>query len=175
MAQLIEVRVPDIGDYKDVEVIEVAVQPGDAVAQEATLITLETEKATMDVPSTAAGVVREVKVQRGSRVSRGDLIALVEGEGAGAALAQAAPASVAAAPAAVTELSAPSASPAIAPPAASVPAPRPASAAAPGAERVIAPGFSTSHASPSVRRFARELGVDLDWARGPRAASRSRT
>jgi len=79
MTNLIEVRVPDIGDYKDVEVIELAVQPGDTVAVDATLITLETEKATMDVPSTAAGIVRELKVSRGSRVSQGDVIAVVEG------------------------------------------------------------------------------------------------
>ncbi len=75
--QLIEVRVPDIGDYKDVEIIDVSVKAGDTVALEATLVTLETEKATMDVPSTAAGVVKEIKVQRGGRVSKGDLIALV--------------------------------------------------------------------------------------------------
>jgi dihydrolipoamide dehydrogenase len=80
--QLIEVRVPDIGDYKDVEIIDVAVKAGDAVALEAALITLETEKATMDVPSTAAGVVMEMKVQRGGRVSKGDLIALIEADDA---------------------------------------------------------------------------------------------
>src|SRR5512137_971019 len=78
MASLVEVRVPDIGDFKDVEIIEVAVAPGDTVALDATLITLETEKATMDVPSTVSGVVRELKVSRGGRVSQGDLIALVE-------------------------------------------------------------------------------------------------
>ena len=78
MTQLIEVRVPDIGDYKDVEIIDVAVREGDAVAVDATLITLETEKATMDVPSTAAGIVRQFKVQKGGRVSQGDLIAIVE-------------------------------------------------------------------------------------------------
>ena len=166
MAQLIEVRVPDIGEYKDVEVIEVAVQPGDSVALEATLITLETEKATMDVPSTAAGVVRELKVQRGSRVSRGDLIALVEGEGAGVSGATAPPAAAAEASTAVSAATAPSEAPAAAPPTASAPAPGPRSAAALGAERVIAPGFSTSHASPSVRRFARELGVQLDNVTG---------
>ena len=80
MPNLIEVRVPDIGDYKDVEIIEVAVQPGDAVAVDGTLITLETEKATMDVPSSAAGIVRELKVRRGGRVSQGDVIALIEAE-----------------------------------------------------------------------------------------------
>ena len=76
--QLIEVRVPDIGNYQDVEVIEVAVQAGDAVAIDGTLITLETEKATMDVPCTVAGIVREMKVQQGARVSQGDIIAVVE-------------------------------------------------------------------------------------------------
>ncbi|HWJ05358.1 MAG TPA: biotin/lipoyl-containing protein, partial [Steroidobacteraceae bacterium] len=76
--QLIEVRVPDIGNYKDVEVIDVLFKQGDAVEVDTPLITLETEKATMDVPSTAAGVVREARLQRGSRVSQGDVIAVVE-------------------------------------------------------------------------------------------------
>ena len=75
---LIEIRVPDIGNYKDVEVIEVAVKAGDSIGVEGTLITLETEKATMDVPSTTAGTIRELRVQRGSRVSQGDVIAVVE-------------------------------------------------------------------------------------------------
>ena len=139
---LIEVRVPDIGDYKDVEVIDVVVKPGDTVALEATLITLETEKATMDVPSSAAGVVRELKVQRGGRVSRGDLIAIVEavepspqpspakaGEGAGTT-----------SPAAAGEVG-----------------------QRPGEGDV---GFSRSHASPSIRKLARELGVDLGKVQG---------
>jgi len=76
--ELVEIRVPDIGNYKDVEVIDVSVKAGDSIAIEGALITLETEKATMDVPSTAAGVIREMKVQRGSRVSQGDVIAIVE-------------------------------------------------------------------------------------------------
>ncbi len=154
MAQLIEVRVPDIGDFKDVEIIDVAVREGDAVAIDATLITLETEKATMDVPSTAAGVVRELKVRKGGRVSQGDLVAIVEGEAAAAP--------------------APAAQPAIAPPATPAtatqpeapPAPKAAARAAPSEAAAPAgamemPGFSRSHASPSIRRFARELGVDL--------------
>ncbi|NJD32342.1 MAG: biotin/lipoyl-binding protein [Gammaproteobacteria bacterium] len=141
MAQLIEVRVPDLGDYKDVEIIEVAVRVGDTVAVDATLLTLETEKATMDVPSTAAGVVRELKVQRGGRVSKGDLIAIIDGE-----------------PARSSE-----ALPAIPP----RPAPAaPQAAALVGTGVVIAPGFSRSHASPSIRRFARELGVDLATVTG---------
>ena len=78
MAGLVEIRVPDLGDYKDVEVIDVPVKAGDVIAEEASLITLETEKATMDVPSTAAGTIREIKIKRGDRVSKGDLIALVE-------------------------------------------------------------------------------------------------
>jgi pyruvate dehydrogenase E2 component (dihydrolipoamide acetyltransferase) len=158
MTQLIEVRVPDIGDYKDVEVIEVAVQAGDTVAVDATLITLETEKATMDVPSTAAGVVRELKVSRGSRVSQGDLIALVEGAAAARpspqAASQPAPQPPAqAAPARAAEEARPS--------------PPPVAARAGEAARVVdSPGFSTAHASPSIRRFARELGVDLAQVRG---------
>ena len=162
MTNLIEVRVPDIGDYKDVEVIEVAVQAGDTVAVDATLITLETEKATMDVPSTAAGVIRELKVGRGSRVSQGDVIAVVEG----AAEAQAAPQ-----PAAQSSLPpAPQPSPQPAPAKASGaerPAPQPPPArAAEGVKVFDSPGFSTAHASPSIRRFARELGVDLAQVRG---------
>ena len=158
MTNLIEVRVPDIGDYKDVEVIEVAVQAGDTVAADATLITLETEKATMDVPSTAAGVVRELKVGRGSRVSQGDVIALVEG------VAQAQPSPQPSSQPAPQ----PSAQPAPAKAAeAARPAPQPPPAkAAEGVKVFDSPGFSTAHASPSIRRFARELGVDLAQVRG---------
>ena len=162
MTDLIEIRVPDIGDYKDVEVIDVAVRPGDAVAVDATLITLETEKATMDVPSTAAGVVRQVAVDRGGRVSQGDLIALVEAKAGAAARAK----PVAAAPAAAPQ-PAPAAAPraAATPPAPPVPAVPPAAALpVPGAP--AEPGFSRSHASPSIRRFARELGVDLTQVTG---------
>ncbi len=163
MAQFIEVRVPDIGDYKDVEIIDVVVREGDAVAVDGTLITLETEKATMDVPSTAAGVVRQLKVRKGGRVSQGDVIAVVEAEGA--AVETAAPAAAA---------TAPSAAPVVAvkaPPArqASGPAVAASNAVAPavsGAARIDIPGFSRSHASPSIRRFARELGVDLATVAG---------
>jgi len=164
VAQLMEIRVPDIGDYKDVEIIEVAVREGDAVAVDATLITLETEKATMDVPSTAAGIVRQIKVQKGARVSQGDLIAIVEvasvGEPAGTAVTAAAvtPALAGNVPAAPSA-PAPQSTPA---PVSAAPS-RPMSGAAAG---VAEPGFSRSHASPSIRRFARELGVDLATVAG---------
>jgi pyruvate dehydrogenase E2 component (dihydrolipoamide acetyltransferase) len=156
VAQLIEVRVPDIGDFKDVEIIDVGVREGDTVALEATLITLETEKATMDVPSTAAGVVRELRVKKGGRVSQGDLVAIVEGEAAAALVPAAQPAT--AAPMTPAKATQPEAPP--------TPAPPPAARAASGgpatpAAAVEMPGFSRSHASPSIRRFARELGVDL--------------
>jgi len=154
VAQLIEVRVPDIGDFKDVEIIELAVREGDTVALDATLVTLETEKATMDVPSTAAGVVRELKVRKGGRVSQGDLIAIVEGEAAAAPVPAVQPATTT--PAAPARPAQPEASPAPAP------AARAAARETPAADTAIEmPGFSRSHASPSIRRFARELGVDL--------------
>jgi pyruvate dehydrogenase E2 component (dihydrolipoamide acetyltransferase) len=156
MTNLIEVRVPDIGDYKDVEVIEVAVQPGDTVAVDATLVTLETEKATMDVPSSAAGVVRELKVSRGSRVSQGDVIALLEGE---VAASEPPPRP---SPAKAAEAAGPSPQPS---PAVAAEGARP----VPQALRMGAAdgaGFSAAHASPSIRRFARELGVDLAKVRG---------
>jgi pyruvate dehydrogenase E2 component (dihydrolipoamide acetyltransferase) len=164
VAQLIEIRVPDIGDYKDVEIIDVAVREGEAVAVDATLITLETEKATMDVPSTAAGIVRQFKVQKGGRVSQGDLIAIVEAETAGE-------------PAGSAVTAAPAKAATAAPVAKAVPTPAPQSApapviaapakSAPGATTGTAePGFSRSHASPSMRRFARELGVDLATVTG---------
>ena len=162
MTNLIEVRVPDIGDYKDVEVIEVAVQAGDTVAVDATLITLETEKATMDVPSTAAGVIRQLKVSRGSRVSQGDVIALIEG----VADVRPSPQS--------SQQPSPPPSPQPAPQPAPAKAVRPASPspqppparAAEGGRVFDSPGFSTAHASPSIRRFARELGVDLAQVHG---------
>jgi len=169
MTNLIEVRVPDIGDYKDVEVIEVAVQPGDTVAVDATLITLETEKATMDVPSTAAGVVRELKVSRGSRVSQGDLIALVEGEAELPPQPSPQPS-----PAKAGEGGKPSPQPSPAKAGeGGKPSPQPSPAkAGEGVKVVDSPGFSTAHASPSIRRFARELGVDLAKVRGTGAKGR---
>src|SRR2546423_12655003 len=80
MAQASEVKVPDIGDFKNVEVIEVLVKPGDAVAKEQSLVTLESDKATMEIPSPGAGVVRELKVKLGDKVSQGSVILLLEGD-----------------------------------------------------------------------------------------------
>ncbi|RQS08638.1 dihydrolipoyllysine-residue acetyltransferase [Burkholderia sp. Bp8998] len=149
----LEVKVPDIGDYKDVPVIEIGVKVGDTVEKEQSLVTLESDKATMDVPSPAAGVVKEIKVKVGDSVSEGTLIVLLDAAGAPAAAAPqaSAPAPAAAAPA-------PAAVPA---PAQAAPAPAAAApAAAPSGE------YRASHASPSVRKFARELGVEVTRVQG---------
>jgi pyruvate dehydrogenase E2 component (dihydrolipoamide acetyltransferase) len=151
----VEVRVPDIGDFKDVTVIELMVKPGDAVKLEQGLITVESDKASMEIPSSVAGVLKELKVKLGDKVNIGDLVAILDGvagASAAAAPAVAAPASAsAAAPAApVAAVSA-----AATAPAASVPA------HTPGATPVGLP-----HASPSVRKFARELGVPLSEVKG---------
>jgi pyruvate dehydrogenase E2 component (dihydrolipoamide acetyltransferase) len=94
MSQIIEIKVPDIGDYKDVPVIEVLVKPGDKVEKEQSIVVLESDKATMDVPSSHSGVVKEVKVKIGDNLSEGSVVITLE-EGAASA---AAPAAVAAAP-----------------------------------------------------------------------------
>jgi pyruvate dehydrogenase E2 component (dihydrolipoamide acetyltransferase) len=170
----IEVRVPDMGNFKDVAVIDLLVKAGDDVQLETPLVTLETEKATIDVPSTAAGKLEKLHVGKGDKVSAGSLIAtvLVEGEAAAGAPARA-PAPAATAPPSAAPP--PAATPAVA--AASVAAPRPAAAApavqsGPAASAALAPavvdeiGFSKAHAGPSVRKLARELGVDLVRVKG---------
>src|SRR5690242_20081298 len=96
-ARLVEVRVPDMGNFKDVAVIDVLVKPGESIEPEAPLVTLETEKATMDVPSTASGVIERLHVEKGGKVNAGDLIATVRSMGDGAQAA--APTAAAAAPA----------------------------------------------------------------------------
>ena len=151
---VVEVKVPDIGDFKEVEVIEVMVKVGDTVKVDQSLLTVESDKASMEIPSSTAGVVKEIKVKVGDKVGEGSLVLLVEAAGA-AAPAAAAPA----APAAAAPAAAAAAAPAAAPAAASAPAPAvAAAAAAPSAAQVDA---SKAHASPSIRKFARELGVDL--------------
>ena len=144
---LVNVTVPDIGDYKGVPVIEVHVKPGDVVEKEQTLVTLESDKATMDVPSSHAGVVKEVKVKVGQSISEGDLVVILESSSASPSPV-AAPSKAVAASTATPEASAPA-------PAKSAP-----QALAPRAESVPATG-AISHASPSVRKYARELGVDV--------------
>src|SRR5439155_14634122 len=150
----IEVKVPDIGDFKDVPVIEVFVKPGDAVKPEDPLVTLESDKATMDVPAPSAGVVKELKVKVGDKVSEGSVILTLEAAGAaGKAEAKA----EAAAPA-----SAPQPSEAAPQPARGEAKQAPPEAPAP----VDREAFKAAHASPSVRAFARELGVDLAKLKG---------
>ena len=156
MGAIKEILVPDIGDYKDVPVIEVLVKPGDRVAAEDSLLTLESDKATMEVPAPFAGVVKELKVKVGDKVGQGVLIMTLEVEEAGAAAP--APAAAAPAPAAAAPAPAPVAVAAAVPAPASVAV---AAAPAPAAAAVDEASFAKAHASPSVRRFARELGVDL--------------
>ena len=158
-----EVRIPDIGDFEDVEVIEILVAPGDAVSAEDSLITIESDKASMEIPSPTDGVVGEIKVALGDRVSEGTLIVVLEPSDAAAATvkpaaataepaaleAPAPPAPVATEPAAPSASASPTAAPAPPPPA----TPQPTS-------------VGKAHASPSVRRFARLLGADLTRIRG---------
>ncbi|MBI5922568.1 MAG: dihydrolipoyllysine-residue acetyltransferase [Betaproteobacteria bacterium] len=163
MAAIIEVKVPDIGDFKDVPVIEIHIKPGDAVQAEDALVTLESDKATMDIPAPCAGTVKEVKLKVGDKVAEGVLVLLLEtgAEAAASAPAPAAPAS--AAPAAVpapAKLEVPS--PAVATAPASPPVPP-----APPVLAVSAAGSpAPAHASPSVRRYARELGVNVALVAG---------
>jgi pyruvate dehydrogenase E2 component (dihydrolipoamide acetyltransferase) len=170
---LIEIRVPDIGNYRDVEVIEVSVKEGDSVALEGTLITLETEKATMDVPATTAGTIKELRVRRGARVSQGDVIAVVEAVATTATPASPAKAGEAVHGAAEVTAGKSSSGPSQAVSAATErPSRQPAPAAAGGEAKSVAgagvdePGFARAHASPSVRKLARELGVDLTKVQG---------
>jgi len=162
---VIEVRVPDLGNFKDVGVIELLVKPGDAIDVDTPIATLETEKATMDVPSSAAGVIESLHIAVGGKVNSGDLVATLQ-VAAGAAVAPAKPAAPAAAPPAAPVAAPP---PAVAAPAPVAP-PAALAQAIPGARRDLAPiseaGFSRAHAGPSVRRLARELGVDLAQVAG---------
>ncbi|MEO7205857.1 MAG: dihydrolipoyllysine-residue acetyltransferase [Steroidobacteraceae bacterium] len=174
MASPIEVRVPDIGGFKDVNVIEVLVKDGQQIDKETPLVTIETEKAAMDVPAPAAGKITQVKLKTGDKVSEGSVILLLEPAAADA------PAEKAPAPAPATAPSDAKAPPPAkqaeadekppGPPAAEKPnSPPSAAQSAPRELRLIAideQGFSTAHASPSVRKFARELGADLGKIQG---------
>jgi pyruvate dehydrogenase E2 component (dihydrolipoamide acetyltransferase) len=183
--RLVEVRVPDMGNFKDVAVIDVLVKPGESIETEAPLVTLETEKATMDVPSTAGGVIEKIHVAKGGTVSTGDLIATVRAAAEPAAASadppknnasdsSPPPAAAKAPPAPAAAVAKPTAT---APPAPSEPlsakAAAPTASAAPAATAskpslppINEPGFSQAHAGPSVRKFARELGVDLTRVEG---------
>ena len=152
MANAIEVKVPDIGDFKNIPVIEILVKPGDTVHAEDPLVTLESDKATLEVPSPVAGTVREIRIKVGDKVSEGALVLMLEASGDAPAVSKAAPAPAVAAP-----------QPVKAPPA---PAAKPAPVAAPVAASVDEAAFGKAHASPSVRRIARELGVDLSRVKG---------
>jgi pyruvate dehydrogenase E2 component (dihydrolipoamide acetyltransferase) len=151
-ATVTELLVPDIGGFTNVPVISVFINTGDAVEKDAPLVELESEKATMEVPATTAGRIRDVKVRVGDKVSQGDVLAIVEAAGAPAASAPATPAP--------------------APAAAPAPAPAPVATAAPASApaAVSTNGHSGNglvvHASPAIRRFARELGVTLASVRG---------
>jgi pyruvate dehydrogenase E2 component (dihydrolipoamide acetyltransferase) len=155
MGTLREIVVPDIGDFKDVDVIEVLVKPGDAIQPEQSLITVESDKATMEIPSSAAGTVKELRVKVGDKVSTGSLLLMLD----------------------ATEGARPPAKPAAVPAPVAAPTPAPARAAPSPVVSLVgkpdpvpyepapAPGL-TPHASPSVRKFARELGVDLAKVKG---------
>ena len=153
MSQLIDIKVPDIGDYKDVPVIEVLVKAGDHVEKEQSIVVLESDKATMDVPSSHSGVVKEVKVKVGDSISEGAVVLVLEESGAAAPAP--APAVAKAEPAA-----APAPAPKVEPPIVRAPAPPPIG----NTPVVVDP--TASHASPSVRKFARELGVTVHQVKG---------
>ena len=152
----IEIEVPDIGDFKEVEVIEVMVAVGDTIKAEQSLITVESDKASMEIPASQGGVVKEVKVKVGDKVAKGSIVVVVEGSAPAAAAAPAAKAE--AAPAKAEAPAAKEQAPA--PAAASRPAP-----AAALEDPNLKPG-QLPHASPSVRKFARELGVNLSKVKG---------
>src|SRR5450830_843773 len=159
---LIEIKIPDIGDFKDVAVIEIMVKPGDAIRLEQSLITVESDKAAMEIPSSSAGVLKELKVKVGDKVNVGDLLAILEGEQTAVrpepvqeqrqAEASTGLARTEAVTAAVDTVAAP---------VATVVATLAVPAHNPTTDQVSLP-----HASPSVRKFARELGVPLNEVKG---------
>ena len=171
--------VPDIGDFDSVEVIEILVKPGDSIRAEQSLITVESDKASMEIPSSASGVVKSIEVKVGDKVKQGSVVLHLEAAAAGASAAAPAADTAAASAAAPASVSVPASapSPAVAPvavtsapaPAAAVAAPMAAAhAPAPAAGKLEIPVSTAGlpHASPSVRKFARELGVDLVLVKG---------
>lgn len=155
----VEIKVPDIGDFKEVEVIELLVKPGDTVKAEQSLITVESDKASMEIPSSHAGVVRELKVKIGDKVAEGSLILMLDADAANAAPA----------PAPAAQVATPAPPPAAISTAQTVTTPVPQAASM--APAVISATNENGngqkpHASPSVRKFARELGVELSRVNG---------
>ncbi|MFM8575464.1 MAG: dihydrolipoyllysine-residue acetyltransferase, partial [Limnohabitans sp.] len=146
---------PDNGDFDEVAVIELLVKPGDTVKVEQSLITVESDKASMEIPSSAAGVIQELKVKVGDTVNIGDLLAILQGSAAAPVAASAAPAASAPAAAAPVAAAAPA-----------VPVAPAAASPAPAHQPTTTPALGLPHASPSVRKFARELGVPLQEVRG---------
>ena len=163
---LVEVLVPDIGDFDEVTVIEVMVKAGDMLKVEQSLITVESDKASMEIPSSHAGVVKEVRVKVGDKVAKGSLVAVVEASGTAAAAAMPAAAPAASATSSATPSPAPAAPATAAPPDRVVP-----TAALPAHEPMAAKG-ALPHASPSIRKLARELGVPLVEVKGSGPKSR---
>jgi pyruvate dehydrogenase E2 component (dihydrolipoamide acetyltransferase) len=171
VAAPIEIRVPDIGGFKDVSVIDVLVKDGQQIDKETPLITIETEKAAMDVPAPMAGKIVQLKVKSGDKVSEGSVILMLETAAAPAAASTPAPAPESKPspppPAAVAPVAAPQASTPAAP--APVPVKAPTAAAQPASAAPAAVDekrFASAHASPSIRKFARELGADLGAIKG---------
>ena len=156
----IEVRVPDIGDFKDVAVIELLVKAGDSIRVEQSLFTVESDKASMEIPSPVAGTLKELKIGLGDKVNIGDLVAIIEG--AASAASAASPPAPASAPVVAASAAA------VASSAAAVVA----AVAAPAHNPTIAPTTALPHASPSVRKYARELGVPLAEVKGSGAKGR---
>ncbi|MEW6203951.1 MAG: dihydrolipoyllysine-residue acetyltransferase [Pseudomonadota bacterium] len=161
----IEIKVPDIGDFDGVEIIEVLVKAGDTVAAEQSIITVESDKASMEIPCPQAGVVKEMKVKIGDKVKEGTLMLILEPAEGGSAAAAPAPKAEEAPKAEAPKVEA-------AKPAAPAAAPAPVASAAPAAPVSAEPHNPTAasvnapHASPSVRKFARELGVNLATVSG---------
>ena len=151
-----DVLVPDIGDFKDVEVIEILVKAGDTVAKEQSLVSLESDKATMEIPSPEAGVVKELKIKVGDKVSQGSVLLALEASGAAPAVVEKAPEPKAPEPKKTPEAKAPEAKP----------APAVVTRVEPVPSEPKDAVTSLPHASPSIRKFARELGVDLNRVQG---------
>ena len=171
MSNITAIEVPDIGDFDSVEVIEILVKVGDTVKAEQSLITVESDKASMEIPTSVAGIVKAIAVKVGDKIKQGSLMLSIEASAPGGAQAPAVAASSAAesaAPVSAVAVAPVASAPAVAATAASVPS------APPAAGKLELPNSTAGlpHASPSVRKFARELGVDLTLVKGTGAKER---